>query len=322
MANDLRVLPIYPVTQVWKIAKMAWHHASMDISWDEVKLFLAVAEEGSVSGAARKLRMAQPTLSRRLATLERAVGESLFRRSAAGAALTSAGERLLTPARRMAEWAGEVGRAAEPTDRGPQGLVRITAPPLVAHDFLAPFAAWLAGHHPGLRLEVLASMQHLDLARGEADLALRIRPPNQPDLKLVYTLETANAVHVAPALAKRLPRRPRLQDLPWIAWAPPYQELPPNPQLAELIPGYTPAFSADEILVQLAAAEAGVGAMVLPRLRHRFSRPSALVPLDIDLGPFARGAMHLVAARSALDIPRIRLLAQLIETELRKVVRT
>ena len=301
---------------------MAWHHAHMDISWDEVKLFLAVAEEGSVSGAARKLRMAQPTLSRRLATLERGVGESLFRRSAAGAALTTAGERLLAPARRMAEWAGEVGRAAEPTGHGPQGLVRITAPPMVAHDFLAPFAGWLARHHPGLRLEVLATMQYLDLARGEADLALRVRPPSTPDLKQVYTLETVNAVHVAPGLARRLPRRPRLQDLPWIAWAPPYQELPPNPQLAELIPGYTPAFTSDQILVQLAAAEAGVGAMVLPRLRHRFSRPSRLVPLDIDLGPFARGTLHLVAARSALDIPRIRLLAQLIETELGRVVRT
>jgi DNA-binding transcriptional LysR family regulator len=294
----------------------------MDISWDEVKLFLAVAEEGSVSGAARRLRLAQPTLSRRLAALERAVGQSLFRRSVSGAALTSAGERLLEPARRMAEWAGVVGRAAEPTDRGPQGLVRVTAPPIVAFDFLAPFAGWLAQHHPGLRVEVLATMQYLDLARGEADLALRIRPPGQPELKLVCTLETANAVHVAPALARRLPKRPRLQDLPWVAWAPPYQDLPPNPQLAELMPGYRPAFTSDHILVQLAAAEAGVGAMVLPRLRHRFSRPSALTPLDVDLGAFARGALHLVAARSALDIPRIRLVAQLIEAELGRVERT
>ena len=294
----------------------------MDISWDEVKLFLAVAEEGSVSAAARRLRLAQPTLSRRLATLERAIGESLFRRSVSGAVLTSAGERLLEPARRMAEWAGEVGRAAERSDRGPQGLVRVTAPPIVAYDFLAPFSAWLAEHHPGLRIEVLATMQYLDLARGEADLALRIRPPGQPDLKLVCTLQTANAVHVAPALARRLPKRPKLQDLPWIAWAPPYQDLPPNPQLAELMPGYQPAFTSDQILVQLAAAEAGVGAMVLPRLRHRFSRPSALVPLDVDLGAFARGALHLVSARSALDIPRIRLVAQLIEAELGRVERT
>ncbi len=294
----------------------------MDIPWDEVRLFLAVAEEGSVSGAARRLRLAQPTLSRRLAGLERTLGESLFRRSVSGTALTTAGERLLVPARRMAEWAGEVGRAAEPTGRGPQGLVRVTAPPIVAYDFLAPFSAWLAQHHPGLRLEVLAAVQYLDLARGEADLALRGRAPNQPDLKLVHTLEMTHAVHVAPSLARRLPRRPKLEELPWIAWAPPYQDLPPNPQLAELMPGYTPAFTSDQILVQLAAAEAGVGAMVLPRQHHRFSRPTSLVPLSVDLGRFARGAMHLVSARSALDIPRVRLMAQLIEAELRRVERT
>lgn len=294
----------------------------MDISWDEVRLFLAVAEEGSVSGAARRLRLAQPTLSRRLAALERAVGASLFRRSVSGAALTTAGERLLEPARRMAEWAGEVGRAAERTDHGPQGLVRVTAPPIVAYDFLAPFSAWLAEHHPGLRLEVLATVQYMDLARGEADLALRGRPPGHPELKLIHTLEMAHAVHVAPALARRLPRRPKLQELPWIAWAPPYQDLPPNPQLAELIPGYTPAFTSDHILVQLAAAEAGVGAMVLARQHHRFSRPTSLVPLDVDLGRFARGELHLVSARSALDIPRVRLVAELIEAELRRVKKT
>jgi DNA-binding transcriptional LysR family regulator len=294
----------------------------MDIPWDEVRLFLAVAEEGSVSGAARRLRLAQPTLSRRLAGLERTLGESLFRRSVSGTALTTAGERLLVPARRMAEWAGEVGRAAEPTGRGPQGLVRVTAPPIVAYDFLAPFSAWLAQHHPGLRLEVLAAVQYLDLARGEADLALRGRAPNQPDLKLIHTLEMTHAVHVAPSLARRLPRRPKLEELPWIAWAPPYQDLPPNPQLAELMPGYTPAFTSDQILVQLAAAEAGVGAMVLPRQHHRFSRPTSLVPLSVDLGRFARGAMHLVSARSALDIPRVRLMAQLIEAELRRVEKT
>jgi DNA-binding transcriptional LysR family regulator len=294
----------------------------MDIPWDEVRLFLAVAEEGSVSGAARRLRLSQPTLSRRLAALEHVLGASLFRRSVTGAALTSAGERLLGPARRMAEWAGEVGRAAERRDQRPQGLVRVTAPPIVAHDFLAPFAAWLGREHPGVRLEVLATMHHMDLARGEADLALRIRPPASPDLKLVHTLETVQAVHVARSLARRLPRRPRLQDLPWVAWAPPFEDLPPNPQLAELAPGHLPAFTSDQILVQLAAAEAGAGAIVLPRLRHRFSRRSELVPLDLDLGPFARGALHLVSARSGLDIPRVRFVAGLVEAELRRVEAT
>lgn len=303
----------------------------MDISWEDVRLFLAVAEAGSVSGAARRLRWGQPTVTRRLALLEHALGEKLFRRSVAGAALTTAGERLLDPARRMAEWAGEVGRAAASTDRAVTGLVRFTAPPFTAFDFLAPFAAFLGERHPGLRLEVLSSMQHLDLPRGEADLALRVQPPPREtaggkrgqrpgsELALLETFHFENAVFVSRALRARLPRGPlRLDALPWIAWAAPWEELPPNPQLRAQLPGFVPAFTSDHFLVNLAAAEAGLGAMVLPRVKHRFQRASTLVPLKVDLGEFQRGALHLVCAKSALDVPRVRLVADLVRAELRR----
>jgi DNA-binding transcriptional LysR family regulator len=96
----------------------------------------------------------------------------------------------------------------------------------------------------------------------------------------------------------------------------------PNPQLEELMPGFRPIFTSDHFLVQLAAAEAGLGAMVLARIRHRFARPTTLVPLPIDLGPYNRGAVHLVCAKSALDIPRVRLVAELIVQELRQVKQT
>ncbi len=291
----------------------------MDIPWDDVRLFLAVAETGSLSGAARKLRIGQPTVSRRLAAIEHSMGATLFRRSVEGAAVTAAGERLLVPARRMAEWAGEVGRAAERADRGPSGLVRVTATPFIAYDFLAPFASWVAQKYPLLRLEVLSAMEHLDLARGEADIAMRVRAPSQPELARVTTLDFRNAAFVAKALAARLPRRPRLHDVPWIAWAPPYDHLPPNPELQDLVPGFAPAFASDHFLVNLAAAEAGLGAIILARARHRFSRASSLVPLDLDLGPHNSGAIHLVCARSALDIPRIRVVVDLLAAELERV---
>jgi DNA-binding transcriptional LysR family regulator len=289
----------------------------MDIPWDDLRLFLAVAETGSVSGGARKLRLGQPTVSRRLAALEYEIGEALFRRSVGGAALTAAGERLLGPARKMAEWAAEVDRAAEGEDRAPRGMVRITAPPFVAFDFVAPFAGWLRRQFPKLRLEVLAQMQYLDLGRGEADLALRGAVGQTDGLKVVCAIETSNAVFVAKSIAERLPRKPTFADLPWVAWAPPWDELPPNPQLRATIPGFEPSFTSDHFLVNLAAAEAGLGAMVLSRAQHRFSRKRGLVPLDIPLGPFQRSTMQLVCAKSAFDIPRIRLVAQLIEKELR-----
>lgn len=292
----------------------------MDIPWDDLRLFLAVAEAGSLSGAARRLRIGQPTVSRKLAALEYTLGATLFRRSVDGATLTSAGERLLLPARKMADWAGEAGRAAEQRSSTPTGLVRVTAPPFICFDFVAPFAAWVSRQYPGLRLEVLSAMHHLDLARGEADLALRVRVPSQPELQLVTTRVQHNTVCVARSLAAKLPKRPRLEDVPWVSWAPPFDDLPPNPQLRELVPSYVPAFTSDNFLVLLAAAEAGAGAIVLPRERHRFSRPTPLVRLPIELGPHATSQTHLVCAKSALDIPRIRLVCGLLETEMKRKV--
>src|SRR5688572_25202382 len=107
----------------------------MDIPWEDVKLFLAVAEARSLSAAARRLRVAQPTVSRRLADLEARLGETLFLRSVDGTAPTSFGESLVEPARRMAECAGDLERAALRADAAPRGVVRITAPPGVAFDF-------------------------------------------------------------------------------------------------------------------------------------------------------------------------------------------
>lgn len=293
----------------------------MDIPWDDVRLFLAVAEAGSLSAAARGLRLGQPTVSRRLAALEYRLGASLFDRSVGGAALTTAGERLVQPARRMAEWAGEVGRAAEAKGQSPRGLVRVTAPPFPCHDFLAPFAGWLAVAEPELRLEVLSALEYLDLARGEADLALRGRPPGHDDLALVGEYVIDNAVYVAPSLLARIGRPRSLTDLPWVAWTARFDDVPPNPQLAELMPGYTPAFTTDNFLVIVAAAEAGLGAVVLGRLTHPLMRRRELVPLPIDLGPHATSDYYLVCAKSALDIPRVRRVAQLLDQELRRAAR-
>ncbi|HMR74923.1 MAG TPA: LysR family transcriptional regulator, partial [Polyangiaceae bacterium] len=151
----------------------------MHIPWDDIQLFLAVAEGGSLSAAARKLGVGQPTVSRRIAALEAQLSERLFERSADGTTLTAAAEQLLAPARRMAESAGELMRGAERGDAAPQGVVRLTAPPGIAFDFVAPFAASLRSRLPAVRLEVRSSIQYLDLSRREADLALRMRPAEE-----------------------------------------------------------------------------------------------------------------------------------------------
>ncbi|MBX3196609.1 MAG: LysR family transcriptional regulator [Labilithrix sp.] len=287
----------------------------MNVPWEEVQLLLAIAEARSVTAAARRLQITQPTASRRLSQLESLLGERLFVRSVEGVALTPFAERMLEPARRMAEWAGEVDRAAARTESAPGGVVRITAPPGVAFELVAPFAAWLRGALPDVTLDVVSSVQYVDLVRREADLALRLSDSGgQKELVTIASLAHGVGVFGSPAYARSLPKSPRLTDIAWIGWAPPLEHLSPNPELAKLIPGFRPIFASDDFLVQLRAAEAGIGAVFLGRARHRFSA-SSLVELDVDFGNLKR-SLHLVCAKRALDIPRVRAVADLLAREL------
>jgi DNA-binding transcriptional LysR family regulator len=291
----------------------------MHIPWDDVPLFLAVAETGSMSRAARRLMLGQPTVSRRIAELEERIGAVLFERTATGALPTPAAERLLAPAKRMAEAAGEVERAAQGLDDKPHGDVRITAPPGVAFDFVAPFAAKVKKKLPDIRIEVLSRVEYLDLARREADLALRSRAPTHADLVSVASLSFEVGAFASAAYAATLKKRPKLRDIAFVGWPSSLDHLSPNAELREAIPGFRAAFASDDFIVQSRAAEAGLGAIVLADLRYPGSFTSKLVRLEVDLGPHAKSQVHLVAAKSGLGVPRIRAVAELLAAELARV---
>jgi DNA-binding transcriptional LysR family regulator len=289
----------------------------MHIPWSDVELLLAIAEGGSLSAAAKVLRVTQPTISRRLADLEAELGEPLFVRTADGASLTRFGEQVIEPARRMAESARDVDLAASGAGKKPQGVVRITAPPGVAFDLVAPFAAFARERLPQVQLEVVSTVNYLDLARREADLGIRIQPldrPSQRDLVTLASVTFGVAAFATRDYAAKLPRGYGFVDIGWIGWAPPLDHLPPNPQLAALIPGFRPVFASDDYLVQIRAAEAGVGAILSGRFRSRRALPSSLVEMKIDLGKVT-STLHLVCARSSLSIPRVRAVAELLARE-------
>jgi DNA-binding transcriptional LysR family regulator len=293
----------------------------MHIPWADLQLFLGIAEARSLSAAAKALRVTQPTMSRRLAALESELGEPLFLRSVEGVALTALGERLLPGARRMAETAGELERLASGADSTPNGIVRVTAPPGVAFDFVVPIAAQLRTNLPGVRMEVVATVSYVDLVRREADLALRVQPldraSSQRDLVCLAELHQPIAAYATSKLAASLPKNYGIADIPWIGWAPPLDQVPPNPQLAARIPGFSPAFSSTDYLVQLRAVEAGLGAMILSRVESERRTPR-LVEIAQPFGGFM-GSLHLVAAKSSLAIPRVKAVADVLARAVRAV---
>jgi len=293
----------------------------MYIPWESVELFLAAADHKSLAKAAKSLRVTQPTVSRRLAQLEETVGETLFLRSVEGVSLTAAGERLLRAAQAMAESHGELERLASGASAEPTGVVHVTAPPGIAYELLAPFAVTLRKQLPGVRLSVEASVRQVDLVRREADLALRANRPVTRDLVTLASVEEPVGVFASRAYAKTLPKRPTLTDVDWIAWPSTHAEVPPNPQLAARIPDFAPAFASDDFLVQMRAAEQGAGAIVLSTKTSQYAGRSSLVQLPLDLGRVKAG-IHLVCVRSALAIPRVRAVADLLAKELTPQART
>jgi len=291
----------------------------MHIPWSDVQLVLAIADTGSLSRAARKLGITQPTVSRRLADLEALFGEPVFVRDVQGTSLTAFGERLLDPARRMAEAGAEIERVASAAEAGPRGVVRVTAPPGIAFTLLAPFAVELRRKLPDIELEVSATVRFVDLVRREADLAIRAvstsRPDNRRDLVTLASETHPIVAFASPAYAKTLRRGYTFSDVAWIGWAPPFEQLPPAPQLAARIPGFRPVFTADDFLIQLRAAYAGIGAIILSSFESRFESVRPLVPLALDFGKLT--ATHqLVCARSSLAVPRVAAVADLLAAEL------
>jgi DNA-binding transcriptional LysR family regulator len=274
----------------------------MDIPWDDARLLLAVFESGSVSGAARALKVTQPTASRKLAELEARLGEPLFERGVSGTSLTAFGEQLVEPARRMAEWAAELARAAERRP-GVEGVVRVTAAPGVAHGLLVPFAAELAQREPGIRLQVTSTVRALDLTRREADIALRLGAATEADSVLDIDLELR--AFASSSYVRRLGKGFSRQAVDWIGWTPPFEDLSPNRVFRRHLPGTEPAFASDDYILQIHACEMGLGVMLLPRPHPRYRVGSALVELDLRLPPMHR-QLSLLCPRSASAIPRVR----------------
>lgn len=287
----------------------------MDLQWDDLRIFLAVADAGSLSGAARRLKVSQPTLSRRIAEMEYGLGEPLFVRKNQGIALTKTGRRLLPAAQGMAQWATEANRSLDAKDSPVSGRVRITAAPSFAFDFLAPISERLKKKHPQIALEVLATTERLNLARGEADIALRRYPSDDSDLVTIDEVVVPIGVYASRDYARRLPAKYDFPDIDWIAWAGEREMLSPNPELAARIPGFRPAFTSDDYSVQVAACQSGVGAMILLKASHRLKRPGELVELKLEPPTSLRAELTIICHKRMVDLPKVRTVLDLLRQE-------
>ena len=284
-------------------------------SWDDLRIFAAVARSGTTLGASRRLGISQPTVGRRIAALERAAAIALFERRRTGYVLTEAGREILPLVEQVEAQIGAVGEAMASRSRRLAGTIRVTAAEPVANLLLAPAVAAFQQTHPDVEIQLLIADSFLDLARGEADVALRATINRLDDSELVgrRLAEAPWAVYCSPAYAEKngLPRSldearghailgsERLEDAyPVMLW------------LEAAVPDARVVWRSSSLASLQAAARAGLGLTALPCLLGRndpalvscFDAEAACRPdIWILAHPRARRQKHIHAFIEALS---------------------
>lgn len=294
----------------------------MRLEWDDVRLFLALVQTGSLTGAGKAMGLDTSTVSRRLAGMEESIGAALFVRSREGVRPTVAAEELLPDAQDAEQALARMTRIAEGLDVAPEGVVRLTVPPTIAETFVVPALPRLLAKYPKLRLEVLATTSIADLTRREADLAVRTSRPTSGDLVFVKLFSAPYALFASKSLVAKLGRLSTFTGVPFVTWTPDFAQLPSAQWVSRRVSSSDVVLKIGSMAGQLAAAAVGLGVALLPRPIGRAS----LVELAIT--PALREAvlalpsddLWLVGHQALRRVPRVEAVWQfLLETATKNI---
>ena len=181
--------------------------------WTLLRSFLAVAETGSLSAAARQLGLTQPTLGRHVADLEASLGTPLFTRIPRGLQPTDSALSLLPAAQDMRDAAARLALLAAGRQESLLGTVRLTASRVVSHFLLPPMLARLRVAESGIEIELVPSDTSENLLFREADIALRMYRPTQEGVVTRHLTDLHMGLYAAPSYLDRKGRPQTLEDL-------------------------------------------------------------------------------------------------------------
>lgn len=236
---------------------MAVTNGSAPMDWDDVRVFLAVARYGSLRAAGRTLGLSQPTVGRRLALFEATFGgPTLFDRLPEGLRLNAAGEALMPAAQQLESAALALERRRAAGSSALSGTVRVSVGEWAASFLAGALADPSANAIDGITLELVESRETANLARREADLAVRHHPPQSGDLYISKLGAFACAVY----------RRLGSESNAWVTYTEEQAHYPTARWVQERLhdTGGEVALRASGMPMQLAAIRAGAGQGVLP----------------------------------------------------------
>jgi DNA-binding transcriptional LysR family regulator len=182
--------------------------------WDDLRYFLAVARHGSTIAAAKALNLSQSTVHRRLAELEKRIGRNIVIRHATGYRLTEFGKGLRPWAEQVESAITSVERYLVAADQTPTGTVRVTCSESIGYRLMqSPLLETFHSRHTGLRVELIMSDHFLDIAKGEADVAIRAGVPNEETLVGRKIADVPWALYCSRAYLARHGRVERTEDI-------------------------------------------------------------------------------------------------------------
>ncbi|MBV8502306.1 MAG: LysR family transcriptional regulator [Paucibacter sp.] len=235
------------------------------MEWSDVRLFLAIARNGSLGAAARTVGLTQPTMGRRLRALEASLGHTLFQRSNAGFVLTDEGSAVLTRAERMEDEALALERELAGGGQSLEGLLRISSSDWFGTHVLAPVLARFVDVHPRVSLELITDARLYDLSRREADLVFRIQPFDEPEVMQRRLMNVAYGLYAARG-SKKIKKGSKGSGLSIVTLDAAYRDFPDVRWLREKLPEARVSISSNNRSAQAVLCAAGAGLAVLPRL--------------------------------------------------------
>jgi DNA-binding transcriptional LysR family regulator len=260
-------------------------------SWDDLRVFLALARQRSHAAAARVLRVDATTVGRRVQALEGELGVRLFARTTAGLAVTDAGARLATHAEAVELQVTTAERALSGADARLEGSLLLTSTDGLSSYLVAPRLIAFRRAHPRIRIELRADNRTLDLAKREADVAVRLVRPRQRSLVVRRLGSLPLAVFASEDYLGRAGRPRSVRELAahdWVGFDATLDRTPMSRWMRRHVPPARWVLRSNTTTVLVAACAAGHGLLLMPR-------------------PFARAAPGLlqVLPRTAFPTPDV-----------------
>ena len=286
-------------------------------NWDDYRFFLATAESGSFSAAARILNVSQPTVSRRIAQMEQSLGLRLFDQHPEGYVLTQEGEALVDIANGLCDRAMELQRRAVSLQSTHMGTINLTTTAGVAQYWLTQHISEFHALYPKIQINIFARGEMLDLLRNEADIALRFGEPGSQELVGRRIGSVPFCLLASHEYLENYGRPKELSELRshrFVGALGAAANFSQNLQLVSILEDDAYSSSTDNANVQLGLAQAGLGIVCLPCYMVQASGLEKILPHDfkheIDL--------WLLSHKDIRNTPRVRTLLDFLYKNMKK----